>query len=587
MLSIRKLISISLIIFKLTVIIISHKCIHDKLNIKPEVNKLMPKHELRFLQSQAWTPINIYADYTYMDTEKVDADKIAFAKKVIANTFNVYQNLLKVQRVSKSIVIDSCSEFKADKLNKDLTTQGKGIAADLVIIPFFDLVAEQNTEAYAAACSMDPNNFRPIAGVMAFNPQNFIIDRANALQYYTMLVIHEFNHILCFSEGLYEYFIDSSFKILSLNKIIKDTTINGVPRKIIITPKVVQAARKHFACSTLEGVELEDQGGSGTANCHWESRVMLGDYMMGESYPENVISEISLALFEDSGWYKANYYTGGLFRYGKNKGCNFVLQKCIIDGKSNFPNEFCTVAGASMCFPSKTSKGECSIGKQTSTIPEPYRYYTDPILGGFLYADFCPLPKFILDSKNQMYFSSSCAYGLTNFPTLGESIGTDSGCFMSSLVPKANADFSIMKESNRAICYNYFCNKADQTYTVKFLTYTIICPKEGGEQTLPDVDGKFYCSDFNTVCTKTASCKDAIECAINKVSYEFPTYDYTPSGETPSTSTGTTGTTNGTTPGNTNTGGSQDVPKTVSIQSEYLKSFAFIYMIFLIFIFGN
>ena len=33
------------------------------------------------------------------------------------------------------------------------------------------------------------------------------------------------------------------------------------------------------------------------------------------------ISEITLALLEDSGWYKANYYTGGLMRFGKNKGC--------------------------------------------------------------------------------------------------------------------------------------------------------------------------------------------------------------------------------------------------------------------------
>ena len=45
---------------------------------------------------------------------------------------------------------------------------------------------------------------------------------------------------------------------------------------------------------------------------------MLGDYMIGADYGETVISEITLAVFEDSGWYKVNYYTGGLFRYGKN-----------------------------------------------------------------------------------------------------------------------------------------------------------------------------------------------------------------------------------------------------------------------------
>ena len=44
---------------------------------------------------------------------------------------------------------------------------------------------------------------------------------------------------------------------------------------------------------------------------------MLTDYMTSVYYDESVISEITLALFEDSGWYKAEYYTGGLFRYGK------------------------------------------------------------------------------------------------------------------------------------------------------------------------------------------------------------------------------------------------------------------------------
>jgi len=65
---------------------------------------------------------------------------------------------------------------------------------------------------------------------------------------------------------------------------------------MIVTPKVVNAARKHFGCNNLEGVELEDQGGEGSKNSHWESRVMLGDFMIAQSYDENVISEITLAL---------------------------------------------------------------------------------------------------------------------------------------------------------------------------------------------------------------------------------------------------------------------------------------------------
>ena len=30
----------------------------------------------------------------------------------------------------------------------------------------------------------------------------------------------------------------------------------------------------HFGCATLEGVELENQGGPGTAMDHWEQRIL-------------------------------------------------------------------------------------------------------------------------------------------------------------------------------------------------------------------------------------------------------------------------------------------------------------------------
>ena len=40
---------------------------------------------------------------------------------------------------------------------------------------------------------------------------------------------------------------------------------------------------------------------------------MLGDYMISSDYIEIIISDITLAYFEDTGFYKVNYYTGGLF----------------------------------------------------------------------------------------------------------------------------------------------------------------------------------------------------------------------------------------------------------------------------------
>lgn len=43
---------------------------------------------------------------------------------------------------------------------------------------------------------------------------------------------------------------------------------------MMVTPRVVAEARKHFNCDLLEGAELEDQGGDGTALTHWEKRIL-------------------------------------------------------------------------------------------------------------------------------------------------------------------------------------------------------------------------------------------------------------------------------------------------------------------------
>lgn len=43
---------------------------------------------------------------------------------------------------------------------------------------------------------------------------------------------------------------------------------------MMVTPRVVEEVREHFNCSILEGAELEDQGGEGTALTHWEKRIL-------------------------------------------------------------------------------------------------------------------------------------------------------------------------------------------------------------------------------------------------------------------------------------------------------------------------
>ena len=79
-------------------------------------------------------------------------------------------------------------------------------------------------------------------------------------------------------------------------------------------------------------------------------------------FPEHVISEFTLALLENLGWYQANYYIGGLIRFWKNKGCYFINKDCvIINGRitSGFLNEFCSLNTFGTCSAGRQSRGYC------------------------------------------------------------------------------------------------------------------------------------------------------------------------------------------------------------------------------------
>ena len=96
----------------------------------------------------------------------------------------------------------------------------------------------------------------------------------------------------------------------------------------MVTPRVVEEIRNHFNCSELEGAELEDQGGEGTALTHWEKRILENEAMTGTHTQSPVFSRITLALLEDSGWYKPNYEMASDLTWGKHLGCNFAMKSC-------------------------------------------------------------------------------------------------------------------------------------------------------------------------------------------------------------------------------------------------------------------
>ena len=416
---------------------------------------------------------------------------------------------------------------------------------DLAIFGKFEDLGE-STLATASARAFQNTTIRrgqPYIGVVKINKNvNYLLP--NSKIYFESILVHEFTHILGFSKKFFQDYYNSLYT---------ETDKYGIMRYYLKSDKLLEVARKYFGCTTLDRVELENQGGEGTAASHWEARILLGEYMNGYAYTEEqVISEFTLAVLEDSGYYKPNYYTGGLMRYGKNKGCEFLTEKCInsTTEKTNeaFENEFYDTINKF-----KSIESTCSSGRQSRTykawwevgdIEEEYKYFQRPGVGGYAPADYCPVSLKYQTEEDLAYFSGHCSsigakiYGsVLQYPSssingtsaallskTGEVFNDQSFCFLSSLIKNTFPDGELLSYIVRANCYEIHCSS--KSLTIKIFDDYIVCPQAGGKIKVDGYYGYLLCPDYNLMCTGTKICNNMFDCIEKESTTKEETYTY-------------------------------------------------------------
>ena len=174
----------------------------------------------------------------------------------------------------------------------------------------------------------------PLVGLISINPnKNY---NAMPQEYLDTIMLHQFSHLLAFNYAVFTPIFEDNG---CLERNIDDPLL-----LYLSSDKVVEYAKKYFGCDSLTRVEmvLDKEG----INFHWSSRYLLGEYMADLSnIEEQVISGFTLALFEDLGYLQIkSSFTGGLMKFGKNQGCNFLDKKCLGDTESGneikFRNDF-------------------------------------------------------------------------------------------------------------------------------------------------------------------------------------------------------------------------------------------------------
>uniref|UniRef100_A0A8C9I8B9 Leishmanolysin-like peptidase n=1 Tax=Piliocolobus tephrosceles TaxID=591936 RepID=A0A8C9I8B9_9PRIM len=380
--------------------------------------------------------------------------------------------------------------------------------------------SQENIISYAAYCQQEANMDRPIAGYANLCP-NMISTQPQEFIGMLSTVKHEVIHALGFSAGLFAFYHDKDGNPLTsrfadglppfnyslglyqwsdkvVRKVerlwdIRDNKIVHHTVYLLVTPRVVEEARKHFDCPVLEGMELENQGGMGTELNHWEKRLLENEAMTGSHTQNRVLSRITLALMEDTGRQMLSPYCDTL--------------------RSN-PLQL-------TCRQDQRAVAVCNLQKFPKPLPQEYQYFDElsgipaedlPYYGGSVeIADYCPFSQeFSWHLSGEYQRSSDCRI-LENQPEIFKNYGAEKyGPHSVCLIQKSAF---VMEKCERKLsypdwgsgCYQVSCSPQGLKVWVQDTSY--LCSRSG--QVLPiSIQMNGWIHDGNLLCP---SCWDFCE----------------------------------------------------------------------------
>ena len=486
-----------------------------------------------------FAPIRIFVDYTSFNLSLLDPKfvNIAKQKKLLALSFakavKLMEQIINIKRFSGNLYLTqniTYQLFSTGRYSQHLLT---GIPFDLIIYPRIlpkttvQLYSEVRTiNFYGYPKVVDKSTDRPIFGYLDIYNLDYSI-MSNLETYFINSFIHQLMHIMVFDPNLIKRFPYDNYYG---RPYFFGTDVSGSTSNFISSPKVLAFAKRHYNCQHIDGMKLDFSTHLLVTNeknllYHWDQRYMLGDIMTIENYEEQTISEITLALFEDSNWYKVNYYTGGLFRYGKGETCIFIKYKCV--NTLFIYSAFCPEdkEGEQRCTAGRLQKGICRFYSYTSPLTEYYQYYpTNLTKGGKPTNYFCPVAEKQKTSKYINNFApGSCLNGVID-SKLGENASKNSFCTVSSIVPSFTP---VTSYATRAACYSMHCS--DTTLTIQIGNLFFVCPTYGGViggYNKFGYIGDMECPDYNAICTGSVMCNNIQDCIEKKSVYKENTFIY-------------------------------------------------------------
>lgn len=447
------------------------------------------------IRGNDYAPVRITAFYDLSAFNETMRDRITGT--YMHEAMKWYSNVLSVKSVQGQLIIDqgSCG----DSVGVPYFHQRYGVQADLVIYVIAKAYPGETWLTRAGPCYFDGTSGAPLAGVFEYNtrgawdnvPTNIALHR------------HTMAHILGFSYNLFPDFIYENGASYTTPIIIAKIREKVV--YLLGTPAVKAQGGIAFGYAGLDGIELEDQGGPGTILSHWEKRIMMNDFMTSTVSTETIYSNISLAVFSDSGWYRVNYTLGENITYGNGGQYSYLFDKCLQGGAVKVTG-FCSEKNNQTCSVFNTHKGYCNLKVYNTSLPLPFVYYpkNDTFGGADMYTDYCP---YVVPFANGDCRGIGAMSTYIDTEKYGEIVGYNSMCFTGTYI-KVNSTGGQTGLKLHSGCHSVICNEnaASVDFALGGSTTSVNCPREGGSMSIPGFAGELICPSYEVLCGERKRC---------------------------------------------------------------------------------
>lgn len=433
-------------------------------------------------------------------------------KKVLKQTLdNVASFIKKLIQVVQTNTNDS-----KIKIGKKSVQIGKhDLYVDIRIGNFSVKGAESNG---FGKCTYQDNNGKPIAGFIILQAKKI---PEEAQDFYTKddreffeIIFHELCHILGFSKSLITHWRNpDTFQNYNQSKIIlkcvnKHDMCKNKIHNILRTPRIVKYLKERYDIDDNEdecdvGAEFEDSYGN--IGSHLEARTYYNEIMTGTSMGYSRISNVTLNILEDIGFYKVNKIYAEPLEFGDNNSLPHI----------NFPKHDFLFGPPEITFPSHylvdykndllvDTHESCSYDhraivrlmhktrncQENDKSPECfYPGFYDSLNRGkygdirFDFARIGIVKHVCHKSKNNIEKDNKC----------GSYFGPDSRCALSTL------NEHIVYTSIYVGCFKMKCNKKYEL-TIFIDDKSGICKCKGEKLTFPNYKGFIICPDPFIVC---------------------------------------------------------------------------------------